>query len=151
MTNYLRIDMANSRLVMDKAFAKNAAIAGSREYKILQDARRDYEGFTVVTRQIKRNPNKECYKGLTYSYMEDYILTHEKDETVNAVLEEFYEKRLISECHSKAFRYPVIKQWFLERYPEVKFFGRRSTANDEGKIIQLPNKSDEGDNKAVNQ
>ena len=26
MTNYLRIDMANSRLVMDKAFAKHAAI-----------------------------------------------------------------------------------------------------------------------------
>ena len=151
MTNYLRIDVAKSRLVMDKTFSKNAAIAGSREYKILQDARRDYEGFTVVTRQIKRNPNKECYKGLTYQYMEDYILTHELDETVNEVLEEFYEMRLIAECHSLAFRYPTIKKWFLNKYPEIKFFGKRPTANDEGKIIPLPNKADEDDNKAVNQ
>lgn len=30
---------------------------------------------------------------------------------------------LISKCHSKAFRYPVIKAWFLDRYPEIKMFG----------------------------
>ena len=33
------------------------------------------------------------------------------------------EMKLISECHSKSFRYPVIKRWFLERLPERKTFG----------------------------
>ena len=30
---------------------------------------------------------------------------------------------LIAECHSNTHRYPVIKQWFLERYPEIAKFG----------------------------
>ena len=36
--------------------------------------------------------------------------------------------RLIAECHSKAFRYPVIKAWFLDKYPEVKNFGMKVEA-----------------------
>ena len=55
--------------------------------------------------------------------MEDYIQTHEPAATVDTVLDEFEEMRLISSCHSKAFRYPVIKKWFLNKYPEVKLNG----------------------------
>ena len=64
MKNYLKVDVANSRLVMDRTFAKNCAIAGSAEYNLLQSARKDYPNFTVEQRTIKRNANKECYKGL---------------------------------------------------------------------------------------
>jgi len=64
---------------------------------------------------------------LTYQYMVDYIMTHEDCETAKAVLDEFEEMQLISQCHSKAFRYPTIKKWFLERYPEVRNFGVRNT------------------------
>ena len=42
MKNYLKIDVAKSRLVMDRTFAKNCAIAGSVEYNLLQSARKDY-------------------------------------------------------------------------------------------------------------
>ena len=66
MTNFLRVDAVNRQLVMDKAFAKNAKIVGSAEYNMLQRARSDYDGYSVVTRRIKRNPNKESYKGLSY-------------------------------------------------------------------------------------
>jgi len=67
MKNYLKVDVANSRLVMDRTFAKNCAIAGSAEYNLLQSARKDYPNFTVEQRTIKRNANKECYRGLTYN------------------------------------------------------------------------------------
>lgn len=144
MTNYLRVDMDNCRLVMDRAFARNAAIAGTKEYNTLQAARKDYEGFSVVTRQIKRNPNKECYAGLTYAYMEDYILTHEQPSTVEAVLNEFNEMRLIAACHSKAFRYPTIKKWFLNKYPEIKFFGR-----EKGNLIPIGNNDNPEANESV--
>lgn len=123
MTNYLRVDTVNRQLVMDKAFAKNASIVGSREYEMLQQARNDYKDFTVIKRTIKKNPNKESYKGLTYDYMEDYIRTHENAENVKEMLNEFREMRLISQCHSKAFRYPIIKKWFLEQYPEIEEYG----------------------------
>ena len=60
--------------------------------------------------------------------MEDYIMTHGSAKEINANLKEFYEKRLIAECHGKAFRYPAIKRWFLEKYPEIVDHGMEQTA-----------------------
>ena len=123
MTNTLKINRNNNTIVMDRAFAKASEIVGSAEYNMLQTARRDYPTYSVVQRTIKRNPNKECYHGLTYEFMEDYIMTHGDAETVKKNYNEFCEMRLISQCHSKSFRYPVIKQWFLNQYPEIVRFG----------------------------
>lgn len=116
MANVLRIDRDNNTIIMDRAFAKASAIVGSEEYNMLQTARRDYPTYTVVRRKIKRNPNKECYRGLTYEYMEKYIRTHCQER-----LPEYMEMRLISECHS--VRYPTIKKWFLKAFPEIVEFG----------------------------
>ena len=123
MKNYLKVDIANARLVMDRTFAKNCAIAGSAEYNLLQSARKDYPNFTVEQRTIKRNANKECYRGLTYEYMKKYIASHESEETTDAVLAELEEMILISKCHSMGYRYPTIKAWFLAKYPEIATFG----------------------------
>ena len=123
MTNYLKVLHDTNVLLMDKAFAKNSSIVGSREYNMLQEARKAYPRYKVQTRRIRKNKAKECYKGLTYDFMEDYILTHEPADTLDVVLNDFSEMLLISQCHSKAFRYPVIKKWFLEKYPEIKRYG----------------------------
>ena len=131
MKNYLKVDVKERKLIMDRTFAKNCEIVGSEEYKLLQTARKDYEGFTVVQRSIKRNPNKKTYNGLTYDYMREYIVLHEEKEQRKVVLEELDEMILISKCHSKAFRYPVIKAWFLDRYPEIKMFGTADEEDDE--------------------
>ena len=148
MKNILKIDHVHSTIIMDRTFAKNAENTMSAEYAHLQSVRRDYPNYTVARRQIKKNPNKECYKGLTYAYMEEYIASHEDDENRKLVLKEFAELRLIAQCHSKAHRYPVIKQWFLDKYPEIATFGM-SAAEDENededvaasnsdKIVNLP-------------
>ena len=123
MKNVIRVDFAKKRIVMDRAFAKNCANPASDEYTQLQRVRQDYPTFTVSTRTCKSNPEKESYKGLTYEYMEHYILTHESKDTVLEVLDEYNELRLIAECHSKSRRYPVIKRWFLAKYPEIVGFG----------------------------
>ena len=70
MKNVLKVDSVNKCLVMDRTFAKEAETVGSEAYMLLQNARRDYPTYTVVRRQIKRNSAKECYRGLTYEYME---------------------------------------------------------------------------------
>ena len=72
---------------------------------------------------IKRNAEKKTYKGLTYEYMEYYILTHGTKEERQKNFDEYNEMILISKCHGKAYRYPVIKRWFLEKYPEIAEFG----------------------------
>lgn len=127
MTNYLKVIDKDKKLVMDRTFAKNAAYVGSREYEMLQSAKAAYPDYTVVTRKIKRNTNKKTYAGLTYEYMRSYIATHEKKENVIKVLNEFEEMLLISRCHSRAYKYPVIKSWFLERYSEIAEYGMPET------------------------
>lgn len=137
MKNTLKIDFEAGKIIMDRTFAQKCANTRSEEYAQLQSVRRDYPTFAVVTRTIKKNPSKETYAGLTYQYMEDYIITHEDKETVDAVLNEFAEMRLIAACHSKAFRYPTIKKWFLQKYPEIAKFGR-TIKTEATKVMELP-------------
>ena len=66
MKNTIRIEHEKRLLVMDRTFAKLSANVRNPEYAILQNARRDYPDYAVVTRQIKKNPKKETYAGLTY-------------------------------------------------------------------------------------
>ena len=129
MKNTLKINHTDRLIIMDRTFAKYAENTMSEEYAHLQQVRRDYPTYTVLRRQIKRNSNKKTYNGLTYEYMEDYIMTHGEPETIKKNLHEFHEMRLISECHGKAFRYPVIKSWFLDQYPEITKFGECGEAN----------------------
>ena len=117
MKNTLRVLHDKQQIVMDRTFDKMSQNPRSEEYVLLQSVRRDYPTYKVIRHTIKKNPNQEHYKGLTYTYMENYIVTHDPDS-----LDEYMEMRLISECHSKAFRYPTIKKWFLAKYPEVATF-----------------------------
>lgn len=70
---------------------------------------------------LKKNPNKECYRGLTYEYMRSYIERYESD--VDSALKELEDMIFDSKCHSKGYRYPTVKKWFLTKYPEVAKFG----------------------------
>lgn len=128
MKNICKVVHEKREIVMDALFARNAENTMSPEYAHLQSVRRDYPNYIVIRRTIKRNEKKESYKGLTYEFMETYIMTHGKQEKRIEMLREFNEMRLIAECHSQAFRYPVIKSWFLENYPEVKNFGKKVEA-----------------------
>ena len=120
MKNTLRFDHDARCIVMDRTFYKNSSNIRFEEYAMLQRARQDYPTYTPVIKRIKRNPDKETYKGLTYAYMERYIESH---ENAVEIMTEYRELRLISECHCKARRYPKIKKWFLKKYPGVEKFG----------------------------
>ncbi len=145
MSITLKINHESNAIVMSKDFAKRATDTRSEEYAHLQIVRKDYPFYAVTTRAIKRNTDKETYKGLTYAYMEDYILTHANAE---AIMEEYKELRLIAQCHAQGKRYSTIKRWFLEQYPEVKQFGVEQadgeTAPAEGgKVLPAVNLTEE--------
>lgn len=125
MYGFLKIDHKERKLIMSREFAKYANNTMSEEYAHLQAVRRDYPLYTVVLRTIKTNSNKKTYNGLNYEFMENYILTHGTQEERLRTLREYNEMRLIAECHSKKFRYPTIKSWFLEKYPEIVEFGMK--------------------------
>lgn len=137
MTNYLRVDHGKCQLIMDRTFAMQAMIVGTTEYAQLQEARRDFPTYTVAQRQIKKKPDQEHYKGLTYDYMRAYIAENvgkdkatdeEREAAVNEALDVLKDKILISKCHSNTQRYPAIKNWFLATYPEVKEVYKKEAA-----------------------
>ena len=97
MKNVLKLNHENCTIVMDRTFAKRSENTRSEEYVHLQQVRQDYPTYTVVRRQIKTNPKKENYIGLTYEYMDDYILTHGSVEEVRKNLEKYEEMLIISE------------------------------------------------------
>ena len=153
MKNTLKLDHENGLIVMDRTFAKKAENTMSTEYAHLQNVRRDYPTYQVIRREIKKNPNTEHYKGLTYQYMRDYIILHTSPEKEAEAVAEFDEQLLISRCHSKARRYPAIKKWFLEKYPEVALFGmpvikkeeENSSAANSEKVVNMPIQNSEQD------
>ena len=103
MKNTLKLDHENGLIVMDRTFAKKAENTMSTEYAHLQNVRRDYPTYQVIRREIKKNPNTEHYKGLTYQYMRDYIILHTSPEKEAEAVAEFDEQLLISRCHSTGF------------------------------------------------
>jgi hypothetical protein len=137
MKNRLWIDFAKNRIMMDRTFAEKCRDTRSAEYEHLQRVRQDYPEFTVQRREINKNTSKETYAGLTYAYMERYIAAHESAETLEAVLEEYNELRLISECHKRSRRYPTIKKWFLDKYPQISEFGMQKEETAEAANMEV--------------
>ena len=123
MKGFLRMDYEKERIMMSRDFAKAAQSPDTAEYRELQKVKENFPNYTLEVRSIKTNSEKESYKGLTYSYMENYILSHGDNAEVQEALSEYRKLREIAKCHNRGKGYPVIKHWFLECYPEVKNFG----------------------------
>lgn len=130
MKGTIRVDHINRNIMISKAFAKASMQINSEEYKVLLDVKTAYADYSIVQREIKKNPQKESYRGLTYEYMERYIELH--DGRNSKVMSEYQEKRLIAQCHS--IRYAHIKKWFLETYPEIEDFSIKAVRTNDNKI-----------------
>jgi hypothetical protein len=115
----LKVDHANRKIIIGKAFEQKQFDVESEEYKRLCEAVQIFPKYKVFVKSIKKNPHKESYRGLTYEYMERYISV--KGTRVDR--QEYDDMRLLAECHTK--RFPVIKQWFLKKYPEVAKYGAK--------------------------
>lgn len=123
----MKINQKNQTIEMSKKFAKAAEKFGSDEYKQLQEARRDYPNFKVVTVSRKASGQKEIYKGLTYSYMENYIKTH--DDEKKTIMTEYKMLRGMSaeaqEALAETCSYIEMKAWFLKKFPAIAEFHKK--------------------------
>ena len=114
----IKINNSNKSIEVTKAFAKKASIFGSDEYCELKEARNDFPTFRVVTKSSgKRNGT---FKGLTITYMKEYI---EKHDTENKeIMKDFCvlcgrnENWEILDLAGTA-TYGEIKSWFLKKFP----------------------------------
>lgn len=112
---------------MTKKFAAAARKFGTQEYRNLQEARRDYPNFKVVTITRKTSGKKDTLKGLTYDFMENYIKNHDNAE--QSIMAEYQNLRGLSE-EAKAnlmepYTYGDMKKWFLNKFPAIAEFHKQ--------------------------
>ena len=122
---------------ISSAFLKKASVVGTYEYNQLMTVRAENPGFRMEVRQFKTNRKQDRYKGLTYEFMREYIARVGDADG----MKELENKIDISKCHSAGFSYPVIKSWFLKRYPEIDSFGVDS---EDDNLTDLPATGTEG-------
>ena len=123
MTN-ITISNATRSIELSKKFAAAAAKYGTEEYRMLQEARRDYPGYEVVEAAKKAKAAKDPYKKLDFDFMEKYILAHEDPEQKN--MKTYLDLRGKSveaiENGAASKSLPEIRSWFLSAYPQVAQF-----------------------------
>ena len=122
MTN-ITINTAARSIVLSKKFAAAAAKYGTEEYRMLQEARRDYPGYEVVEAAKKAKAAKDPYKKLDFDFMEKYILAHEdceKNMTTYLDLRGKSKEAIENGAASKSLT--EIRSWFLSAYPQVAQF-----------------------------
>ena len=121
MTSAIRINHFDKEILISKTFQKATMNPNSAEAKDLEEIMNKYPTYKIAQRAIKKSSKKQTYPNLTYEYMRDYIILNSTPEEETAAVAEFDHLILISRCQSN--RYPVIKRWFLNKYPEIKEFG----------------------------
>ena len=115
-------------LVLTKSFAAKAVIFGTDEYKMLQEARRDYPGYKVTVGKTKEAKN--IYAGLDYAYMEKYIAAHDDEE--KTIMAEYQMLRGESEeakaINAGSASFLEIRAWFLKTFPAIEAFYTKRAA-----------------------
>ena len=111
----------DTQVKVTKEFAKNARIFGTAEYKLWKEIRLDCPNAEMVTKTIKRNPNKKVdTKNMTYANMKAFINEQENAKELLAELE-----KQIKMSKIQANPYRCVLAWFLikfENYDSYKTY-----------------------------
>lgn len=141
----ITISYTTNTIDITKKFAEAAGKFGSKEYRELQEVRRDNPGFTINVIANKKKTTKNNFAGLTFKYMESYIEAHDdKDKTIMA---EYLKLRGKSEeameIGAKSASIFEIREWFFRQFPEIKEFYKKR----ENMLKSDEKKSEDEDNK----
>ncbi len=108
-------NIINKTIEMSKNEAKAAGKVNSQAFKDFQQLHAAYPNYEIeIKASTKRNND---YKGLTYDYMRSYIENH-GGESKEAIIKEF--NTLTNNEASKDIAYFDVRDWFLEKFKEVK-------------------------------
>jgi hypothetical protein len=102
----------DTHVLVTKQFAKNARIFGTPEYKLWKEIRQDCEDAVMVTKTIKKNPNKKNdTKNMTYERMAIYIREQKEAEIL---MVEFKKQIALSKVQTNPYR--CVLAWFIQRF-----------------------------------
>ncbi|MBQ3194084.1 MAG: hypothetical protein IJB59_11030 [Oscillospiraceae bacterium] len=104
----------DTHVLVTKEFAKKARIFGTPEYKMWKEIKADCNGAEMVTKKIKKNPNKRtATKNMTYEHMAIYIRQQKEAEKLMA---EFKMQVRLSKVQTNPYR--CVLAWFMQQFPD---------------------------------
>ena len=102
----------DNHVLVTKEFAKNAKIFGTAEYKLWKEIRKDCEEAVMVTKTIKKNPNKtNDTKNMTYEHMAIYI---RQQDGAQELMLEFKKQVALSKVQTNPYR--CVLAWFIQKF-----------------------------------
>lgn len=112
----------DTHVLVTKEFAKNARIFGTPEYKVWRAIKQDCAAAEMVTKTIKKNPNKRTStKNMTYKHMAIFISQQDK---ADEHMKEFEKQIALSQVQTNPYR--CVLAWFLQTFSDYddykKFF-----------------------------
>lgn len=107
----INVDIITKTITISKAFYKKASDPRTAEYRELRTAVIENADFRIVF----KTSDKKTYKGLNIAKMKAYIETQPNSEENLKSLD-----RAIEVAETKGSKYPLIKKWFLEKFPNYK-------------------------------
>lgn len=111
--------LENGNGLVTKAFAKQARIFGTPEYKLWKKFVAENEGADMEIRTVNKNTQSDKYcKNLTYKNMEEHIKTFEKNDEDNKLMEEF--KTIVVRSKVQVNPYKYVVNWFKTTFPNYK-------------------------------
>lgn len=115
MKNYFNYDFTKKAIIGSKSAINRANSGRGNEYSELCRMLEEHPDFKVIPKNVKENPDKKKYYGLTFERMAKYISTQPDSENKLKIFEKV---KKMSEA--KGAGYPLTKKWFLKTYPEYK-------------------------------
>lgn len=131
-----------NRVLVTKEFAKNARIFGTPEYKLWREILKDCPDAEMVTKTIKKNPDKSnSTKNMTYERMAAYIREQKDAENL---MTEFKRQVALSKVQSNPYRH--VLAWFSQKFQGYddykKFFEaeaqKKAEREDIFKVVKQP-------------
>ena len=104
--NTIRIIDENN-IQVTKAFAKQARIFGTPEYKKWKEVLAENPKAQMVTKKIKKNPDKKTNRNKTYENMELFI---KQQKNAEELLKEFERQKKLSKI--MPYPYAAVLEWF---------------------------------------
>ena len=102
----------DTHVCVTKSFAKNARIFGTTEYKMWRAIKADCPNAEMVTKTIKKNPNKKVEtKNMKYKHMANFI---RQQENADKLMAEFKKQIELSKVQTNPYR--CVLAWFLQTF-----------------------------------
>lgn len=129
MTN-LKIKLTeNGNAIVTKAFAKQARVYGTPEYKVWREFKSENPEAEMVTKTVRKSPDRKTNRNMTYNNMRTFIGEYLQDEKA---LKEFERQIKLSQIQNSPYHYIV--NWFKKNFPDYEeseiFVTTENKAND---------------------